>query len=111
MSELFLNGICKNCFYEVQKVKGCVCPLTKINQGDLYYCSLCEKIHGLASLTLCKKCSKRCEENEIKEGFFTKKTFLKVILPTAIIALIIGFFLGWLLLVKLPRKRLKKSSK
>jgi hypothetical protein len=54
-SEAFLNGICKECFYEVQKKKGCVCPFEKGMPFFRYYCYLCEEFHD-GNAFLCKKC-------------------------------------------------------
>lgn len=107
MTEFFFNGVCPDCFCEVQKEKNsCVCPLTSMKEfGKVYYCSFCEEFHGAGSSVVCKECAKKQDVNvQRKEAFFS------VGLPSAFVGIVIGFFLGWLFLVKLRRKKPKKPN-
>jgi len=88
-SEVFYNEICEDCFYEVQKEKGCVCPFVKMKQKELYYCSLCEKFHSSSDSVICKECVKK------QDVYIQKKeAFFGVGLPSMFFGIIIGFVLG-----------------
>lgn len=105
MTDAFFNGVCTNCFCEVQKEKGCVCPISKLlEKGRPYYCSFCEEFHTTNNEIICRECKKKQDTHEQK-----KEAFLKVGLPSMLGGVIIGFFLGWLFLVKLRKKKTKKT--
>lgn len=97
-SSAILNGICKKCFLERERKKGCVCAI----EEGIYYCSLCEEIHD-GNYAICKKCFKEQDSREVNE-----RNSFQIILLTSIISLIVGFFLAWLFLVKLRKKKRTK---
>lgn len=92
----FFNGICLDCFCEIQKKKkSCVCPLIA---DKTYYCSLCDECHGPQFSIVCKNCMKKQEELiERRGGYNQKKMFLWIGL-SILSGIIIGFLLCWLLL-------------
>lgn len=103
----WIDKLCSRCFLERERKRGCVCFQTSgydKNKGHhdnvYYYCPLCEDVHPRESL--CKECF----EKQI-DSYQSEQIFLKVVLSTMIISLIIGFFLGWLFLVKLRKKKSK----
>lgn len=101
-SEFILNGICKDCFLEDQKNKGCICPFKNWEAGGyVYYCSLCEKAHT-PGYAICRECVKKQDVSAERQ-----RVFWKIVLPSSVVGIIIGFFLGWLFLVKLRRKKNK----
>jgi hypothetical protein len=78
------GGICGDCFLKREERRdGCICYNTK----GIHLCPICDEIH--ARPLLCGECLKKQTVS-----YQRKKTFFKVILPTALISLIIGFFLG-----------------
>src|SRR5215469_5430652 len=90
------QAVCGECFLEREGKKGCICYSTK--EEGFGFCSICDEVH--ARSRICQKCTEKQTTR-----YKNIQTFLKVVLPTTIISLIIGFFLGWLLLVKLRRKK------
>jgi len=108
-TEYLFNGICDNCFCEVQKEKNsCVCPFETIKKKDkFYYCSFCEEFHSPFHWTVCKKCA---EKQDVQNLIQKKEAFFSVGLPSAFFGMIIGLFLGWLFFVVLKRKKIKKPK-
>ena len=105
-TETFLDGICIDCFCEDRKKKGCICPFEKETEELRkpffhYYCSLCEEFHT-GNAFICKKCFEKENAfyNEQKREIFWRVASL-------IGGIVIGLFLGWLLLVKLRKKKTK----
>jgi len=88
------EGVCWKCFLEQVGKDGCICFDTK----GILLCSICDEVH--AQPRLCEECLKKQTIS-----YQRKQTFLKVVLPTMIVSLIIGFLLGWLFLVRLRRKK------
>jgi len=84
------ESICWNCFLEREEKNGCICFDTK----PFRLCSICDEVHTQPHL--CQEC---LEKQTI--SYQRKQTFFKVILPTAIISMIITFFLSWLFFRKL----------
>ena len=98
--EYFFNGVCDNCFFEIQKEKNsCVCPLEKMDRDRSYYCTLCEEFHGFGYWTMCKECAEKQDVSVQR-----KKAFVSIGLPSMFVGVIVGFFFGWLFLVKLRKK-------
>lgn len=92
------EGVCEKCFLERAEKNGCICFHTK----GIHLCPICDEVH--AQPLLCEECMEKK-----MASYQRKQTFFKVILPTAIISLIVGFFLGWLFLVKLRKKKVKNN--
>ena len=91
-----VGGFCVSCFLEVEGEKGCIC----YSKSASWYCSLCKEIHAPESI--CLKCLNTSKNFQ---------TFLKVILPTSVISLVVGFFLCWLFLTRLWPLYKKKKKK
>ena len=88
--EYFFNGVCDECFCKIQKEKdSCICPFVKLRHDELYYCSFCEEFHGPSSSVVCNECDKKQNVNVQR-----KKVFFNVGLPSALVGIVIGFFLG-----------------
>ena len=93
MAGTFWNGVCLDCFYEVQRKKGCVCPLTKARkEKKFYYCSFCDEFHYPGDPIICKECARK------QDAYFQRKEAIKkaifiVGLPSMAVGIIIGFFL------------------
>jgi hypothetical protein len=101
--EYFFNGVCDNCFYEIQRKEGCVCPFTKLKQGSLYYCSLCEEFHGPDSSVICRQCAEG--QDSKNENFRRKETSFSsgsLGILVVIVVIVVGLFL--------VLKKRKKSS-
>jgi len=82
-----IDKLCSICFLEREKKKGCICFYEKHKDDIGFYCSLCEEVHF--RYALCKQCfEKQTKYNE------NKRIFFRIILPTSVVSLIIGFFLG-----------------
>lgn len=106
--EFFFNGICEDCFCEVQKEKNsCVCPLTVRKQGNIYYCSFCEEFHSPFHWTVCKECVKKQDAQNLTD-VQKKEAFFSIGLPSVFVGMVIGFFLGWLFFVVLKSKNKKR---
>lgn len=108
LQNVIINGVCADCFFNFHGQKGCVCFYkAKVGErnleGLLYFCPLCEKTH-LPEL-LCKDCGKE-QENKSKCIQILPIQFYSLLVGSCFI----GFFLGWLLLVKLCRKKIKKKK-
>lgn len=109
----WIDKLCRKCFFEREKKRGCVCIFTKdYNEKEghhnniNYYCPLCEEAHSREAL--CEKCFEKEQAKYWGKLYTKKQLFLQIVLPTVGISLIIGFFLGWLFLVKLRKKKTKK---
>lgn len=95
-----------DCFCETQeKKKSCICPLIALKQDKIYYCSLCDECHGLSFSVICKTCMKKQEELSEGGGNHDRKRIFLGGLIGGVLGITIGFFLGWLILVKLGRKK------
>jgi len=77
------EGVCVKCFLEREGKDGCICYHTK----GIHFCSICDEVH--AQPRLCEGCM---EKKTL--SYQRKQTFLKVVLPTAVISLVLGLFLG-----------------
>lgn len=108
-TEYFFNGICGDCFCEVQKEKNsCVCPFKMVveKSGEFYYCSFCEEFHGPLHWTICKECAKKQDAQNLT-GVQKKEAFFSVGLPSAFVGVVIGIFLGWLFFAAFKKKKKK----
>jgi hypothetical protein len=105
-AEFFFNGICNDCFCEVQKQKNsCVCPFGIIEEKDkFYYCSFCEEFHGPFHWTICKKCAEKEDAQNFNPNVQKKGAFFSVGLPSVFVGVAIGLFLGWIFFVVLKKK-------
>ena len=107
----WIDEICRKCFLERERKKGCVCIYDKDynekkghHDNVNYYCPLCDEVHSRVGY--CEKCFEK--EKKIKqynENKGNKPIFFQVVLPTAAISLVVGIFLGWLFFKKLRKKR------
>ena len=104
--EYFFDEVCEDCFCEIQKKKGsCVCPFETMKQDRSYYCSFCEEFHGPSYSVMCKECANKNQDAYIQRK--GKETSFGVVLASIFAGIVIGLFLGWLLLVKLRKKKIK----
>lgn len=107
----WIDKICSDCFWERERKRGCLCIFTKdYNEKEghhnniNYYCPLCEEAHPREAL--CEECFKKEQAKYQSKYYNNKQLFFRVILPTCGISLVIGFFLGWLLLRKYAKKKI-----
>jgi hypothetical protein len=109
-TEFFFNGICLDCFCKVQKEKSsCACPFETIKESSkFYYCSFCEEFHSPFHWTICKECAKKQDGQSVNAQ--KKEEFFSVGLPSMLVGVVVGFFLGYLLFVVLRRKRKKQRK-
>jgi len=88
------EGVCHECFLEREGKNGCIC----FNEKPFLLCPICDEVHTQPAL--CKKCQ---EKKTV--AYQRKQTFLKVVLPTAIISVLVGVIIGWFICYFWIRKK------
>jgi hypothetical protein len=90
------EGVCGNCFLEREGKNGCICFDTK----PFLLCPICDEVHTQPAL--CEKCLKNKTVS-----YQRKQTFLKVVLPTFLVSILLGLVVGWFLAKKFSSRENK----
>lgn len=91
------EGVCWKCFLKQAGKDGCVCFDSK---GHLL-CPICDEVH--TQPVICEECLKKKTAS-----YQRKQTFLKVVLPTFLISILLGLVIGWFLAKKFSSRKNKK---
>jgi len=99
------QGVCRECFWEDEREKGCVC-IHDLCKWDRYYCPLCRDVHVIKFK--CKECA-GVKGVVVRAGGKLFRVW-QIIIPSVFSGVIIGIIIGFIIAkIVLKKKQPKKK--